>query len=543
MIFSLQDGKHLYQWDRERVLLVLDDEVDQVHFTSDAVASAIVKDVYINDGVRVVDIPTVLLQCACILTAYAYKCEGEKREYTYIHEEFKIIARKQPDDYVPEAEHDKWEDLKAETIQAMEEAKNAADRASASERNAAASVITSTEVVDGELIITYANGETVNVGTVKGADGTMTFEDLTEAQKATLKGEKGDPGEQGPQGEAGPQGPRGETGPQGPQGKTGATGSQGAQGPKGNTGETGPQGPQGEVGPQGPQGEKGETGPQGPQGETGPQGPQGEKGETGKVDYTVLENYAPKEHTHSQYLTEIPVRSVNGKTGNVNLSAYDVGAADRQHYHMYSELEQIPEHLQFGWNVERQALYAMGLSETDTLIFVSEYMKKEYGENEYLLVEYENSYGGIERPGFKPQYATRDGYECYYLGNLSLNSNYTVSATDDYIHSSVLVYFEREVSEDGRTGDYVAYGVDNTGRELDYFGVLREETTFAPLDPVFLPEHTHKLEDIEGIENVGGGTDITTEQAVGLLLELDMVSAVTDNGLILTDENSDILLW
>ena len=41
----------------------------------------------------------------------------------------------------------------------------------------------------------------------------------------------------------------------------------------------------------------------------------------------------------------------------------------------------------------------------------------------------------------------------------------------------------------------------------------------------------------------GGGSDITTEQAVDLLLELDMVSAVTDNNLILTDENSDILLW
>ena len=41
----------------------------------------------------------------------------------------------------------------------------------------------------------------------------------------------------------------------------------------------------------------------------------------------------------------------------------------------------------------------------------------------------------------------------------------------------------------------------------------------------------------------GGGSDITTGQVVDLLLELDMVSAVTDNNLILTDENSDILLW
>ncbi len=42
---------------------------------------------------------------------------------------------------------------------------------------------------------------------------------------------------------------------------------------------------------------------------------------------------------------------------------------------------------------------------------------------------------------------------------------------------------------------------------------------------------------------LGGGSDITTGDTIDLLLELDMVSAVTDNGLILTDENGDILLW
>ena len=55
----------------------------------------------------------------------------------------------------------------------------------------------------------------------------MTFEDLTEEQKASLKGDKGD---QGPQGEIGPQGPKGDTGAQGPQG------IQGPQGEKGDPG-------------------------------------------------------------------------------------------------------------------------------------------------------------------------------------------------------------------------------------------------------------------------------------------------------------------
>ena len=97
----------------------------------------------------------------------------------------------------------------------------------------------------------------------------MTFEDLTEEQKESLRG---------------PAGPQGETGPQGPQGIQGFTGLQGEQGPKGDKGDTGPQGPQGEkgeTGPQGPKGDKGDTG------ETGPQGPQGATGTVDKSNITV----------------------------------------------------------------------------------------------------------------------------------------------------------------------------------------------------------------------------------------------------------------
>lgn len=77
-------------------------------------------------------------------------------------------------------------------------------------------------------------------------------------------------GPQGPQGEIGPQGPAGPQGEQGPQGPKGEDGTmtfedltpeqkaslKGDKGDKGDTGETGPQGPQG---PQGIQGEKGDS--------------------------------------------------------------------------------------------------------------------------------------------------------------------------------------------------------------------------------------------------------------------------------------------
>lgn len=45
-----------------------------------------------------------------------------------------------------------------------------------------------------------------------GKDGTMTFEDLTPEQKASLKGDKGDTGAQGVQGAQGIQGPKGDKG-------------------------------------------------------------------------------------------------------------------------------------------------------------------------------------------------------------------------------------------------------------------------------------------------------------------------------------------
>lgn len=96
-----------------------------------------------------------------------------------------------------------------------------------------------------------------------------------------LKGQKGDPGPQGPPGDAG------DPGPQGPQGDPGPKGDPGPQGPQGIQGDPGPQGPKGDTGLQGPQGLTGDTGPQGPQGDPGPagiqgiQGPQGPQGDPG----------------------------------------------------------------------------------------------------------------------------------------------------------------------------------------------------------------------------------------------------------------------
>lgn len=82
-----------------------------------------------------------------------------------------------------------------------------------------------------------------------GADGNMTFEELTPAQTESLRG---------------PAGPQGIQGPEGPQGIQGVQGLPGDRGETGPIGLEGPQGIQGEIGPQGPQGIQGETGAVGP---------------------------------------------------------------------------------------------------------------------------------------------------------------------------------------------------------------------------------------------------------------------------------------
>ena len=84
---------------------------------------------------------------------------------------------------------------------------------------------------NGELVLSFSDNKTVNVGKVVGATG--------------LKGDKGDKGDRGIQGIQGEKGEKGDTG------ATGATGAKGDKGDKGDQGEQGIQGIQGDKGEQG----------------------------------------------------------------------------------------------------------------------------------------------------------------------------------------------------------------------------------------------------------------------------------------------------
>lgn len=174
--------------------------------------------------------------------------------------------------------------------------------------------------VDGNLTITFSDGDSKNVGNIIGPQG--------------VQGPKGDKGDVGPQGPQGLQGPRGEKGEQGNDGTSlnvlgtkeseadlplsaekndaylidgemwvfdgtnwnnagkiqGPQGPVGPQGPKGDPGPQGVKGDPGEKGEQGVQGLKGDTGPQGEQGSVGPKGEQGDTGARGITFTPVVDS-------------------------------------------------------------------------------------------------------------------------------------------------------------------------------------------------------------------------------------------------------------
>lgn len=161
---------------------------------------------------------------------------------------------------------------------------------------------------DGNLTITFSDGDSENVGNITGPQGVQG-----------PKGDKGDVGPQGPQGLQGPQGEKGEQGNDGTSLNVLGTKESEAdlplsaekndayliggemwvfdgtnwnnagkiQGPQGPQGPVGPQGPKGDPGPQGVKGDPGEKGERGLKGDTGPQGeqglvgPKGEQGDAG----------------------------------------------------------------------------------------------------------------------------------------------------------------------------------------------------------------------------------------------------------------------
>ena len=216
-MFKILDGRtELFQWDINRQIIVSDASIDAVHYSNRTDNSALVVEVKEKNGLRVADIPNILLQESWDINVYGY-CNGY---YTKQAARIKVNPRTKPESYV----YTETEVLNYNTV--MEKI----DRV---ENNIG-------EAVKDYLIENPVVVDLSNYYTKSQVDAAIDTVELT-------------PGPQGPQG---------------PQGVPGRDGQDGAPGPKGDTGPAGPAGKDGAPGQQGPQGEPGAPGAPGQDGHT-----------------------------------------------------------------------------------------------------------------------------------------------------------------------------------------------------------------------------------------------------------------------------------
>ena len=371
MTIKLADGRNeLWQWDTGRKVVFDDETVKQAHFQNHSSGYGRTIDVDVEDGAA--KIPDELLQTALPLTVYAYVGE-ESDGYTKIERAFTVKPRKRPAEYV----FTPTEQLTLRQLEGIIGDLN--DLTTKAKNNLVAAINEAAKTGSG-------GAGSIDLRTAGGYiqysnDGGATWENLIAL--ADLKGEKGEkgdtgatgpqgkPGERGPQGETGPQGPQGDTGPAGPAGPTGPAGPDGAPGKDGSPGKDGANGAPGQDGfspsasvaetgtgatititdktgtttAEIKNGKDGATGPQGPAGKTPVKGTdyftQADKQEIAE-DAAALVDLSGKQNKitasgilkgdgaggveaatpGTDYLTEAPVTSVNGATGEVKSTFY-----------------------------------------------------------------------------------------------------------------------------------------------------------------------------------------------------------------------------
>ena len=101
-IFKIYDGRtNFWQWDTGQKLIVLDESITEVHFSNRNMEHSKRKKVYTDkNGVRVVNIPDLLLQLPKNLIAYAYTNDGTGTGKTVKSVKFAVVQRPIPTDYV-----------------------------------------------------------------------------------------------------------------------------------------------------------------------------------------------------------------------------------------------------------------------------------------------------------------------------------------------------------------------------------------------------------------------------------------------------------
>lgn len=110
-MFKIYDGRtKFYQWDINRQLIIDDSTITEVHFCNRTGDCSLVCEVYTRDGLRLVNVPNILLQTDWRIFVYAYDTFYTKHE-----EFFDVVARTRPSDYAyEETEVRTWNALQAQ---------------------------------------------------------------------------------------------------------------------------------------------------------------------------------------------------------------------------------------------------------------------------------------------------------------------------------------------------------------------------------------------------------------------------------------------
>lgn len=94
------DRDRLWQWDTGQRLIVSDKiPCSEVHFCNGTTDCSLTCKMYEEDGLRLVDVPNILLQEAKTIKVFAYVCDNDDH-HTEITKYFFVTARPKPADYV-----------------------------------------------------------------------------------------------------------------------------------------------------------------------------------------------------------------------------------------------------------------------------------------------------------------------------------------------------------------------------------------------------------------------------------------------------------
>lgn len=107
------DKEILYQWDINQRIIVLDEMINEVHFSNRNYEEAFVVDVYEENGTRYANIPNILLQDDWVIKVYLVCGDfvidassivviGRVKPAEYAYEETKIISFRELENRVDE---------------------------------------------------------------------------------------------------------------------------------------------------------------------------------------------------------------------------------------------------------------------------------------------------------------------------------------------------------------------------------------------------------------------------------------------------------